>query len=151
MKPAARPQQAVRDVRDVPAVPAAARPPMDEAAAVAALAALAQPMRLRVFRALVGAGPAGLTPGVVATTLGLPPSSLSFHLKELVTARLVSAERAGRHIVYRPAIGSMNELLAYLTQHCCHGERCELLTPDTDCSSSPPGVFTALNPSCTRC
>lgn len=102
---------------------------MGEAAAVAALAALAQPMRLRVFRALVGAGPAGLTPGVLTATLGLPPSSLSFHLKELVAAGLVSAERAGRHIVYRPAIGSMNELLAYLTQHCCHGEPCGLAAP----------------------
>lgn len=160
MKPAVLPQHAVRDgrdVRDVHGVPAATaitaepRAPMDEAGAVAALAALAQPMRLRVFRSLVGAGPAGLTPGVLAATLGLPPSSLSFHLKELVAARLVSAERVGRHIVYRPAIGSMNELLAYLTQHCCHGEPCELLTPDTDCSSSPPGVLNALNPSCARC
>jgi len=101
---------------------------LDEAAAVAALAALAQPMRLRVFRALVGAGPAGLTPGTLAATLGLPPSSLSFHLKELVHAGLAQAERQGRHLLYRPAVGRMNALLAYLTDHCCHGEPCGLVT-----------------------
>ena len=107
---------------------------LDEAAAVAALAALAQPMRLRVFRALVGAGPAGLTPGTLAATLGLPPSSLSFHLKELVHAGLAQAERQGRHLLYRPAVGRMNALLAYLTDHCCHGEPCGLVTtPPSRC------------------
>ncbi len=123
-----------------PSGPAAAelpQPPadtLDEAAAVAALAALAQPMRLRVFRALVGAGPAGLTPGTLAATLGLPPSSLSFHLKELVHAGLAQAERQGRHLVYRPAVGRMNALLAYLTDHCCHGEPCGLVTtPPSRC------------------
>lgn len=123
-----------------PSAPAAGglpQPPsetLDEAAAVAALAALAQPMRLRVFRALVGAGPAGLTPGTLAATLGLPPSSLSFHLKELVHAGLAQAERQGRHLVYRPAVGRMNALLAYLTDHCCHGEPCGLVTtPPSRC------------------
>ena len=124
---------------------------MTEEQVVDGLGALAHPVRLRVFRALVVAGQAGLTPATLQASLGIPATTLSFHLKELVAARLVSAERAGRHIVYRPAIGSMNELLAYLTQHCCHGEPCELLTPDTDCSSSPPGVLNALNPSCARC
>ncbi len=123
-----------------PSAPAAGglpQPPaetLDEAAAVAALAALAQPMRLRVFRALVGAGPAGLTPGTLAATLGLPPSSLSFHLKELVHAGLAQAERQGRHLLYRPAVGRMNALLAYLTDHCCHGEPCGLVTtPPSRC------------------
>ena len=106
--------------------------PLDEVQAVQALAALAQPMRLRVFRALVGAGPAGLTPGVLATLLGLPASSLSFHLKELCHAGLVEAERAGRHILYRPRIGSMNALLAYLTEHCCQGRPCGLAAPAAD-------------------
>lgn len=101
---------------------------LSEAGAVAALAALAQPVRLRVFRALVGAGPGGLTPGTLAATLGLPPSSLSFHLKELVQAGLVDVERQGRHLHYRPAVGHMNALLAYLTAHCCHGEPCGLVT-----------------------
>ena len=100
---------------------------LGEAAAVTELAALAQPVRLRVFRALVGAGPGGLTPGTLAATLGLAPSSLSFHLKELVHAGLAQAERQGRHLVYRPAVGRMNALLAYLTDHCCHGEPCGLV------------------------
>ena len=97
---------------------------MDEAAAVAALAALAQPMRLRVFRALVGAGPAGLTPGTLAATLGLPPSSLSFHLKELVHADLITQERNGRNLIYRAQFDHMNAVLAYLTQNCCQGQTC---------------------------
>jgi ArsR family transcriptional regulator, arsenate/arsenite/antimonite-responsive transcriptional repressor len=92
---------------------------MDERQAVAALAALAQGMRLRVFRALVGAGPSGLTPGALAATLDVPASTLSFHLKELMHAGLVSHEREGRHLIYRPEIPQMNALLDYLTAHCC--------------------------------
>ena len=97
---------------------------MDEIAAVAALAALAQPARLRVFRALVGAGPDGLTPGELGEALEIPPSTLSFHLKELVHAGLVSAERDGRNLHYRPALARMNALLGYLTDHCCMGQAC---------------------------
>ena len=89
--------------------------------AVASLAALAQGMRLRIFRALVGAGPQGLTPGALSATLDVPASTLSFHLKELTHAALVTQERDGRHLIYRPAIEQMNELLAYLTAHCCQG------------------------------
>jgi DNA-binding transcriptional ArsR family regulator len=99
---------------------------MEEQAAVAALAALAQQARLRVFRALVGAGPAGLTPGELGAMLDIPPSILSFHLKELVQAGLASVERDGRRLHYRPALARMNALLAYLTDHCCHGEPCAL-------------------------
>lgn len=97
---------------------------MDEKTAVAALAALAQQARLRVFRALIGAAPDGMTPGVLAATLDLSPSTLSFHLKELVFAGLVTVERDGRHLVYRPAIAHMDALLAYLTAHCCQGKAC---------------------------
>ena len=100
--------------------------PLSEAQAVAALAALAQPARLRVFRALVGAGPDGLTPGVLTVMLGLPSSTLSFHLKGLTDAGLVQSERQGRHLVYRPVIAQMNELIAYLTDHCCGGQPCGL-------------------------
>lgn len=102
---------------------------MEEKAAVAALAALAQGMRLRIFRALVGAGPQGLTPGALTTTLDVPASTLSFHLKELVTSGLVSQERDGRHLIYRPALGQMNALLDYLSAHCCQGASCEVLPP----------------------
>jgi len=97
---------------------------MDEKAAVASLAALAQDARLRVFRALIGAGPAGMTPGALSAMLDIPNSTLSFHLKELVHAGLVGAEREGRNLHYRPAIPRMNELLAYLTDHCCMGQPC---------------------------
>ncbi len=97
---------------------------MNEKAAVAALAALAQEARLRVFRALVGAGPEGMTPGALSAMLDIPASTLSFHLKELVHAELVSAERDGRHLHYRPALTQMDALLAYLTAHCCQGQAC---------------------------
>ena len=99
--------------------------PLAEAQAVAALAALAQPARLRVFRALVGAGPDGMTPGVLAATLGVPSSTLSFHLKGLADAGLVQAQRQGRLLVYRSLIAQMNELIAYLTDHCCGGQPCD--------------------------
>lgn len=116
---------------------AASRPrqtPMDEHSAVASLAALAQGMRLRIFRTLVGAGPQGLTPGALAVTLGLPGSTLSFHLKELMQAGLVSQERDGRHLIYRPSLAQMNALLVYLTAHCCEASdapRCALAAPPT--------------------
>ena len=97
---------------------------MKENDAVAALAALAQSARLRVFRALVGAAPEGLTPSVLSATLDIPPSTLSFHLKELIHADLVTVERAGRSLIYRPAIRQMNDLLGYLTDHCCQGRSC---------------------------
>lgn len=108
---------------------------MDEKAAVSALAALAQGMRLRIFRALVGAGPAGLTPGVLAATLDVGASTLSFHLKELAHAGMVSQQRDGRHLIYRPELAHMNELLRYLVAHCCGGEPCCAVPADrgTEC------------------
>ncbi|MBU2284906.1 MAG: helix-turn-helix domain-containing protein, partial [Gammaproteobacteria bacterium] len=88
------------------------------------LAALAQPVRLRVFRALVVAGPAGLTPGVLSEQLEVAPTSLSFHLKELTHAGLVSQERDGRNLIYRASFDRMNALLGYLTENCCEGQAC---------------------------
>ena len=96
-----------------------------EADCVKALAALAQTQRLRAFRALVVAGPVGLTPGVLAGQLGVAPSALSFHLKELVHAGLASSEARGRHLIYRASFSQMNSLLAYLTEHCCQGQPCD--------------------------
>ena len=93
---------------------------LDEKTAVAALGALAQGMRLRVFRALVGAGPAGMTLGALSATLDVQASALSFHLKALTHAGLVTQGRDGRPLIYRPAIRQMNALLAYLTDHCWH-------------------------------
>jgi ArsR family transcriptional regulator, arsenate/arsenite/antimonite-responsive transcriptional repressor len=98
---------------------------MDENDVVRALAALAQPVRLQVFRALVVAGSQGLTPGTMAEALGVPQNSLSFHLKELSNAGLVTQERASRHIIYRAAYEQMNQLLRYLTENCCQGEACK--------------------------
>jgi DNA-binding transcriptional ArsR family regulator len=93
---------------------------------LSALTALSQVVRLRAFRELVVAGPAGLTPGAISERLGVAPSSLSFHLKELVHADLVSAEPQGRHLIYRAHFDRMNALLGYLTEHCCAGQACEL-------------------------
>lgn len=91
---------------------------------VRALAALAQPVRLQVFRCLVVAGPEGLTPGALVDAIGVPATSLSFHLKELTHAGLVSQERQGRHLIYRAAFAQMNALLGYLTENCCQGQPC---------------------------
>jgi DNA-binding transcriptional ArsR family regulator len=105
---------------------------MDESRTVVALAALAQVQRLRAFRALVVAGPEGLTPSVMAAQLGVNPSALSFHLKELAHAGLVSTEPRGRNLIYRADFATMNGLLGYLTEHCCQGAQCALAVPD-DC------------------
>lgn len=98
---------------------------LDESAAIKALAALAQAQRLRAFRALVVAGLDGLTPGAMAEQLGVAPSALSFHLKELTYSGLVSSEARGRNLIYRANFGQMTALLGYLTEHCCQGEACE--------------------------
>jgi DNA-binding transcriptional ArsR family regulator len=102
--------------------------PLNETQAVQALAALAQAARLRTYRTLVGAGQAGLTPGVLAAMLDLPASTLSFHLKTLQAAGLIDVERSSRHLIYRAAVPQMNALLAYLTDHCCGGEPCGMVT-----------------------
>ena len=91
---------------------------------VNSLSALAQPVRLQVFRALVVAGPDGLTPGALVETMAVSGTSLSFHLKELLHSGLVTQERNGRNLIYRAAFGQMNALLAYLTANCCEGEAC---------------------------
>ncbi len=100
---------------------------INEAVAVKALAALAQPQRLRTFRALVVAGPEGLTPGAMAEQLGSSNSALSFHLKELANSGLVSCEPRGRNLIYRANFTQMNALLGYLTEHCCQGGDCAVV------------------------
>ena len=110
---------------------------MEEKAAVASLAALAQGMRLRIFRVLIGAAPQGMTPGELSATLDVPGSTLSFHLKELMHAGMVSQERDGRNLIYRPSLERMNALMGYLTAHCCQatdGATCDV--------ASPPGCTT---------
>lgn len=101
---------------------------MPETQVVEALAALAQGQRLRAFRALVVAGSEGLTPSALAALLGLAPSALSFHLKNLNHAGLVSVEASGRNLIYRAEFARMNDLLTYLTQDCCQGQSCAVVT-----------------------
>jgi ArsR family transcriptional regulator, arsenate/arsenite/antimonite-responsive transcriptional repressor len=86
---------------------------------VKALAALAQSQRLRVYRALVQAGHSGLTPGVLAMMLQVSGSSLSFHLKELLNAKMVNVEQQGRSLLYRADFAQMKRLMTYLSDNCC--------------------------------
>ncbi len=92
--------------------------------AVDTLAALANVSRLMVFRTLAQAGPQGLPAGEIAARLGLAPSSLSFHLKELVHAGLADGRQEGRSIIYAARYEVMNELLGFLTDNCCGGNPC---------------------------
>src|SRR3546814_8623202 len=93
---------------------------------VSALSALAHTQRLRVFRALVSSGQEGLTPSVLAEQLAVARNTLSFHLKELTHACLVTVEQQGRNLIYRADFAQMNGLLGYLTEHCCQGGVCEV-------------------------
>ena len=106
---------------------------MTEEEVIKALGALAHPVRLKVFRALVVSGSSGLTPGVMQEGLGIPATTLSFHLKELSTAGLVTTEKASRHLVYRAAYDQMNGVLGYLTDNCCAGEACAASASEAAC------------------
>lgn len=94
---------------------------MNSKLAVRALSALAHESRLAIFRALVVAGPNGLAAGDIAQELGLSPSSLSFHLKDLSHAELVHSRQEGRFIFYSANFDSMNGLVGFLTENCCAG------------------------------
>lgn len=98
---------------------------------VAALAALAQESRLTIFKLLVQAGPAGLAAGHISEMTGVAPSSLSFHLKEMSHANMVTSRQEGRYVIYSANFDTMNTLLAYLTENCCNGVSC---TPDVECA-----------------
>jgi ArsR family transcriptional regulator, arsenate/arsenite/antimonite-responsive transcriptional repressor len=90
--------------------------------AVAALGALAHETRLEVFRLLVQKGPDGLSAGTIAEKLGLPPSSLTFHLQQLLHAGLVTQRRVSRQLIYATDFAAMNRVMGYLTENCCGGE-----------------------------
>jgi ArsR family transcriptional regulator len=92
--------------------------------AVTALSALAQEHRLALFRLLVQAGNRGLAAGAIAEALGVPNSSLSFHLSQLRRAGLVLQERQHRSLIYRANYAAMNALVGYLMENCCAGAGC---------------------------
>lgn len=94
---------------------------MENNNAVNALAALAQENRLAVFRLLVRNAPDGLTPGVIGEQLELPAPTLSFHLKTLAQAGLVTAVQEGRFVRYRAEMAGINALIDFLTEDCCGG------------------------------
>jgi ArsR family transcriptional regulator len=106
--------------------------------AVLALTALAHESRLAVFRLLVQAGPEGLAATRIAESLDIPPSSLSFHLKELANAGMVIQTKAGRSLIYSANFETMNGLLGFLTENCCGGNACSPVrlpgcTPEKAC------------------
>lgn len=95
---------------------------MDNLTAVTLLASIAQEARLSIFRRLVQAGAQGLAAGVIGEQLNIPSSTLSFHLKALSHAGLISARQESRFIYYIANYAVMNGLLAYLTENCCAGQ-----------------------------
>lgn len=97
---------------------------METKSIVRALAAIAHEARLETYRQLVQAGPAGLAAGRLSELVKIPPSSLSFHLKELVNAGLLTSRQEGRFVFYSVQYETMNSLLAYLTENCCGGNPC---------------------------
>ena len=97
---------------------------MDTKATITALAALAQESRLAVFRLLIQLGPEGMAATKIGSELGIAPSSMSFHLKELAHANLVSARQEGRYVIYSANFNVMNELIGFLTENCCGGNVC---------------------------
>lgn len=97
---------------------------MDSPVVVNALSALAQEHRLALFRLLVQAGEQGMSAGAIADTLGVPNSSLSFHLAALTKAGLIRQERQSRSLIYSADYTAMNELVGYLMENCCGGAEC---------------------------
>jgi DNA-binding transcriptional ArsR family regulator len=106
---------------------------------LAALAALAQESRLAVFRLLVQVGPAGLAASRIGEELAIPPSSLSFHLKELTHAGLLTSKQEGRFVIYAADIATMNGLVGFLTENCCGGVPCSPASGASCTTGSPAG------------
>ncbi|WP_233830042.1 ArsR/SmtB family transcription factor [Paraburkholderia sp. ZP32-5] len=97
---------------------------MDTINAVRALGALAHESRLAIFRQLVVAGPNGMAAGEISQRLGVSPSGLSFHLKDLTHAELVSPRQNGRFVIYTANFDAMTSLIGFLTENCCAGAPC---------------------------
>lgn len=97
---------------------------METKTAISLLGALAQESRLNIFRLLVEQGPAGLAVGRIGELLAVAPATLSFHLKELSHAGLITPRQDGRFIYYAANYDAMNALIGFLTDNCCRGEPC---------------------------
>lgn len=95
---------------------------METDRAVLALEALAQHSRIAIFRLLVEAGPRGLPAGEIAAGVGLPGATLSFHLSQLKHSGLITCLREGRSLIYSADFAAMNDLVGFLTDHCCGGD-----------------------------
>ena len=125
---------------------------MEIAGAALAFAALGQPTRLELLRTLLGAGPNGLAAGEAAARLGVPPSTLSFHLRALEQAGLIAPTRRGRHLIYAARIATLRDLIAFLADGCCDGEpaRCGDLhrlldaPPEMSATMPTPPAFNVL-------
>jgi len=114
---------------------------MEKNAAIAVFESLSSPIRLDVFRLLVRQGPAGLVAGDIAASLDLPPSNLSFHLKALSQAGLLTVVQEGRFQRYRANMGLMQTVIDYLTAECCagHPEQCGDLRLSAVCGPADGG------------
>ena len=97
---------------------------MESNQVIKALAALAQDSRLAIFRLLIQSGPPGLSVGKIAGHLDIAPATLSFHLKELSLAGLLTSRQEGRFVIYSASFATMNDLIGFLTQNCCGGNSC---------------------------
>jgi DNA-binding transcriptional ArsR family regulator len=108
---------------------------MEQSTALSIFESLSSAVRLDVYKLLVKEGPGGIVAGEIASTLGVPPTNLSFHLKALTYARLVTVEQEGRFQRYRADIPLMLDLIAYLTEECCcgHPEKCGELRASSEC------------------
>ncbi len=102
---------------------------MELSEAAKALDALGHEARLATFRALVQAGPAGLAASRIAEAVGISPSALTFHLKELALSNLVSSRQEGRFVIYAAQFATMDSLLGFLTENCCGGSPCTPAPP----------------------
>lgn len=123
---------------------------MDSDQAAAAFTALGQGTRLELMRALLAAGPSGLAAGEIAARLGVPSSTLSFHLRTLEDAGLVAATRQGRNLLYAAQLARLRALLAFLAEACCGGDpaRCgdlhRLFDTERQTTAMEPPAFTVL-------
>ncbi|MEQ1743027.1 MAG: metalloregulator ArsR/SmtB family transcription factor [Candidatus Nitrotoga sp.] len=111
---------------------------MDKLTATSIFESLSSGVRLDVFRLLVKKGLDGMVAGEIATTLEVPPTNLSFHLKALTQARLLTVQQEGRYQRYRADLPLMLDLIAYLTEECCSGnpQQCIDLRTASVCSPS---------------